>query len=74
MPVQTPVYRSVFAQYQGFTDAAPAPWPAANDTVRAAGGWRAYAKEAAHARAAAQTGGAEAAPRTPQGPSEPAKP
>lgn len=62
--VQEPVYRSVFVQYQGFADALLTPWPVANETVRAVGGWRAYAKEAAQARAAAQADTAEAAPQT----------
>ena len=65
-PAQEPVYRSVFMQYQSFADAVLAPWPEANDTVRAVGGWRAYAKEAAQARAAAQADTAEATPHIPQ--------
>lgn len=73
-PAQEPVYRSVFVQYQGFADAVLAPWPVANDTVRAVGGWRAYAKEAAAARAAAPTGAAAAATQKPQHSAEPAQP
>lgn len=73
-PVQEPVYRSVFVQYQGFADAVLAPWPEANDTVRAVGGWRAYAKEAAAARAAAPAGATAAESQTPQHSAEPAQP
>jgi hypothetical protein len=52
-PVQEPVYHSVFAGYQVMSELKLTPWPAANDTVREVGGWRAYAKEAAAANAAA---------------------
>lgn len=73
-PVLEPVYRSVFVQYQGFADAVLAPWPALNDTVRAVGGWRAYAKEAAAARAAAPAQAAAAGTQPPEHPAEPARP
>ena len=48
---------SAFAGYRGFDDPEPIAWPQANETVRAVGGWRAYAKEAQ-----AQTAPAPAAP------------
>ena len=51
--VQEPVYHSVFEGYQVMSEPKLTPWPAANDTVREVGGWRAYAKEAAAANAAA---------------------
>ncbi len=54
-PVQEPVYHSVFEGYQAMTEPQMTPWRAANDTVRDVGGWRAYAKEAAAANAAATT-------------------
>jgi hypothetical protein len=53
--VQEPVYHSVFEGYQAMTEPQMTPWRAANDTVRDVGGWRAYAKEAAAANAAATT-------------------
>ncbi len=54
-PAQEPVYHSVFEGYQAMTEPQMTPWRAANDTVRDVGGWRAYAKEAAAANAAATT-------------------
>jgi hypothetical protein len=54
-PAQEPVYHSVFEGYQAMTEPQVTPWRAANDTVRGVGGWRAYAKEAAAANAAATT-------------------
>jgi hypothetical protein len=53
--VQEPVYQSVFNGYQAISEPKLTPWRAANDTVRDVGGWRAYAKEAAAANAAATT-------------------
>lgn len=41
------VYRSVFEGYQRFADENVQSWKQSNETVRAVGGWRAYAKEAA---------------------------
>ena len=52
-PVQEPAYQSVFDGYQTISEPKLTPWRAANDTVREVGGWRAYAKEAAAANAAA---------------------
>lgn len=48
-------YRSAFENYQRFQDAPPVDWRQANDTVRARGGWRAYAKEGAAAEEEAAT-------------------
>ena len=42
----TTPYRSAFENYQPFAEEKVLPWKEANDTVRAIGGWRAYAKEA----------------------------
>ena len=39
-------YRSVFIQYQGFSDQPVSPWKDTNATVEKIGGWRVYAKEA----------------------------
>lgn len=39
-------YRSAMDGYKAFADETSIPWKAANDTVKARGGWRAYAKEA----------------------------
>lgn len=38
-------YRSALEGYQPFTEQTLAPWQQSNDTVRAVGGWRAYARE-----------------------------
>ena len=40
-------YHSAFAGYQPFSDEKLHPWKESNSTVKAVGGWRAYAKEAA---------------------------
>lgn len=48
-----PAFRSAFEGYQPFADAQPMPWRAANETVRARGGWKAYAREAAEPAPAA---------------------
>ena len=39
-------YRSVFSQYQGFTEQPVVPWRESNEVVEKMGGWRGYAKEA----------------------------
>lgn len=39
-------YSSAMDGYKSFADEKAIPWKAANDTVNARGGWRAYAKEA----------------------------
>jgi len=38
-------YRSAFEGYRRFSAGEPGDWRKANDTVRAIGGWRAYARE-----------------------------
>ena len=40
-------YQSIFDGYRRYTDAKLQPWKQTNAAVEAAGGWRAYAKEAA---------------------------
>ncbi|WP_076997263.1 hypothetical protein [Variovorax sp. KK3] len=40
-------FRSAFDGYRPFVEEKAIPWKEANDTVRARGGWRAYAKEGA---------------------------
>ncbi|HPR45892.1 MAG TPA: hypothetical protein PLZ13_16370 [Ottowia sp.] len=42
--------RPVLEGYHAWQDAPPADWIRANQTVHEAGGWRAYAREAAAAR------------------------
>jgi hypothetical protein len=51
-PPHTTPYRSAFDNYRSFADEKPVPWKEANETVRAVGGWRAYAREASEAPAA----------------------
>lgn len=41
-----PAYRSSFETYRPFADEKVLPWRQTNDTVRAIGGWRTYAREA----------------------------
>lgn len=41
-----PAYRSSFETYWPFADEKVLPWTQTNDTVRAIGGWRTYAREA----------------------------
>jgi hypothetical protein len=43
------VYTPVLADYKKALDEAPLDWRQANDTARALGGWRAYARDAAQA-------------------------
>ena len=50
----TTPYRSAFEHYQPFAEDKVLPWKEANDTVRAIGGWRAYAKEANEEAGASQ--------------------
>lgn len=51
----SPAWRSALDGYQPFSDVEPVPWPQANETVRQAGGWRAYAREAAQPASAASS-------------------
>jgi hypothetical protein len=68
---QTPLpYRSVFEGYQPFTDNKLTPWAESNDAVAQAGGWRAYAKEAA--APAAQAASSPPAAPTPAAGGKPA--
>lgn len=47
-PVPQPAmpYRSALDGYRPYADQNVAPWTASNEAVRAAGGWRAYARQA----------------------------
>jgi len=54
-------YRSAFAGYRGLADEPVGSWQAANEAVERAGGWKAYAREAAEPEA-------PAANRAPHGP------
>ena len=48
-PVPPATYQSPFGQYRVLGEDRNTPWKEANDTVRAIGGWRAYARESAEA-------------------------
>lgn len=48
-------YRSPIEGYRPDTETAPGDWKQVNDTVRAIGGWRTYARESAAASAPAET-------------------
>ena len=61
-------YQSPFAQYRVLGEDRSTPWKEANDTVRAIGGWRAYAKESAEAVKAGASGESPATPATPANP------
>jgi hypothetical protein len=50
--VPTLVYKAPLASYRSLRDDAPVDWRQANETVRAIGGWRAYAREAAQGASA----------------------
>ena len=67
-------YQSPFAQYRVLGEDRNTPWKEANDTVRAIGGWRAYAKEAAEAAKAGAAGLPSSAPAIPAIPATPAAP
>lgn len=47
LPVPLATYHSPFADYRPLGENQSKPWKDANDTVRAIGGWRTYAREAA---------------------------
>lgn len=51
-PGIAPVYRSAFAGYRGWQDRPVQPWTASNEAAARAGGWRAYAREAARSEVA----------------------
>jgi hypothetical protein len=57
-----PAYRSAMEGYQPFTEQQVAPWQQSNDTVRAVGGWRAYAREGRPPAAPAAAASAPASP------------
>jgi hypothetical protein len=59
----TTPYRSVFGDFQPFAEEKVLPWKEANDTVRANGGWREYAKEANE-----ESGKPQSSPATPAAP------
>ena len=44
--LESPEYRSAFAEYRKFDEQPVAPWVEVNATVAGIGGWRAYAREA----------------------------
>ena len=67
-PVPPLTYQSPFGQYRVLGEDRNTPWKEANDTVRAIGGWRAYAKEAAEAAKAGASGPSPATPATPANP------
>jgi hypothetical protein len=56
------VYTPVLADYKNARDEAPLDWRQANDTARALGGWRAYARDAALPPSAAAAAASQAAP------------
>lgn len=60
-------YRSVFNQYQAYSEQPVAPWRETNDAVEKIGGWRVYAREARQPDAADK---ATATPRNTDMPSE----
>ena len=60
-------YRSVFNQYQGYSEQTVAPWRGTNDAVEKIGGWRVYAREARQPDGADKTA---ATPRNTDTPSE----
>ncbi|HLS54503.1 MAG TPA: hypothetical protein VK052_00420 [Zeimonas sp.] len=49
-------YRSAFAGYRGLADEPVGSWEAANEVVERAGGWKAYAREAAEPEAQSANG------------------
>ena len=53
-------HRSAFAGYRGLADEPVGLWRAANEAVERAGGWKAYAREAAEADAPAVNGARQA--------------
>jgi len=76
-PTETPAYRSAFEGYRTFGGGEVQDWRNSNDTVRAVGGWRAYAREMQGAASApavgapAPQGEGHAAPQRPVPASDP---
>jgi len=62
-PVPAAAYRSPFVTYRRVADNPVGSWREANETTLRAGGWRAYAREAEAANAAASPAGAASAPK-----------
>jgi hypothetical protein len=62
-PVPAAAYRSPLANYRRWADNPVGSWREANETTLRAGGWRAYAREAEAANAAASPAGAASAPK-----------
>ena len=65
LPGIAPVYRSAFDGYRSWQDRPVQPWTASNEATARAGGWRAYAREAAR-DAARESTVAPAAASSPQ--------
>ena len=63
-------YRSALEGYQPYSENKMVPWKEANDTVGKIGGWRAYAEEAAEAKAPPTPAPGDAV-RSPAGPRKP---
>ena len=59
------IYHSAFQSYRPNSPAEPGDWKAAHDQVKAAGGWRSYAKEAAQPDAPASSPAAHSGHKTP---------
>lgn len=57
-------FRSAFEGFTHFDDVEISPWRETNDTVRAIGGWRAYAREVQGTPTQPARGAASAAPRS----------
>lgn len=72
LAAQAQPYRPALEGYRPFTEEPPVPWKQANDTVGRIGGWRAYAKEAHGAPAAAPASPAASAPAS--APARPGQP
>lgn len=64
-PAPAPLrFESSLEGYQRFTDEATKPWREVNEAVREAGGWRAYAREAAGDKPGETPAAAPAPPRS----------
>lgn len=72
-PVPPLLWRSPLTAYPAWRDEPVVDWRAANDAVGRVGGWRAYAREAAEARASAP-GGVSSTPVAPSAAPVPARP
>ena len=63
--VPAALYRSAFEGYRPSAETAVGAWPDANKAVQQAGGWRAYAREAAAPQSASPAASAPPAPGEP---------